>query len=236
MSEPIRLSKRVVELARCSRSQAEQLIEGGWVKVDGQVVEKPQFLVSDERVDIDPDAQPGPIEPATILLHRPALEAGDPSLADPVLTAGQRSPDDRTGVRLVQRHLRHLTPIVPLEAAASGLVILTQNEGLAQAMRRDGGRLEQEFLVDVTGDPPAGLGALARGFGLDQGAPRARVSWQSEQRLRFALKGVQPGELTRACEAVGLTVVSLRRVRLGRVPLAKLPAGQWRYLDRRERI
>ncbi|NBT93031.1 MAG: hypothetical protein EBT37_10705, partial [Betaproteobacteria bacterium] len=34
-----RLSKRVAQMLRCSRSQAEQYIEGGWVRVAGKVVE-----------------------------------------------------------------------------------------------------------------------------------------------------------------------------------------------------
>lgn len=238
MSEPIRLSKRIIELTQCSRSQAEQYIEGGWVKVDGQVIEKPHFLVSHETIEIDPDAHLGPVEPATILLHRPALGPDEPAATDPVLMAEGRSADDRTGIRLVQRHLRHLTPVVLLEPAASGLVVLTQNDSLVQAMHRDGERLEQEFLVEVTGEPgPDALRQLAQSLHLDgQNTPRVKVSWQSEQRLRFALKDVRPGELARACAAVDLTVVALRRVRLGRVPLSRLAPGQWRYLDRRERL
>ncbi|MGH8832565.1 MAG: S4 domain-containing protein [Polaromonas sp.] len=47
MTEPPRLAKRVAELVRCSRREAEQYIEGGWVRVDRQVVEMPQFKVLD---------------------------------------------------------------------------------------------------------------------------------------------------------------------------------------------
>ena len=39
MTEPVRLSKRVADMVPCSRREAEQYIEGGWVRVDGQVVE-----------------------------------------------------------------------------------------------------------------------------------------------------------------------------------------------------
>ena len=84
---------------------------------------------------------------------------------------------------------------------------------------------------------PGTLRQIAHTIGVDShGVPYAKVSLQSEQRLRVALQDVRPGELAHACSAVGLTVVSLRRVRLGRIPRAKLPPGQWRYLDRRERI
>ena len=46
MSEAVRLDKRVAELAGCSRAQAQQYIEGGWVRVDGEVVEEPQAPVT----------------------------------------------------------------------------------------------------------------------------------------------------------------------------------------------
>ncbi|MGO4781537.1 S4 domain-containing protein, partial [Lysobacter sp. 2RAB21] len=72
MSEPLRLDKRVAELAGCSRAQAQQYIEGGWVRVDGEVVEEPQAPVSTEQVELDPQARLEPAEPATVLLHKPA--------------------------------------------------------------------------------------------------------------------------------------------------------------------
>ena len=71
MIDPIRLAKRVAELRACSRREAELLITGGWVKVDGIVVEEPQFRVADQRIEIDPQADPSQAEPVTLLLHKP---------------------------------------------------------------------------------------------------------------------------------------------------------------------
>ena len=45
MSDPVRLAKHVSELARCSRIEAEQYIKGGWVSVNGRVVEDPAHPV-----------------------------------------------------------------------------------------------------------------------------------------------------------------------------------------------
>ena len=64
----------------------------------------------------------------------------------------------------------------------------------------------------------------------------AKVSWQSEARLRFALKGEVPGQIAFLCESVGLTVEAMKRLRVGRVPLSQLPPGQWRYLMPYERF
>jgi hypothetical protein len=57
MPDPVRLAKCVAELMRCSRLEAEQYVKGGWVSVDGPVVEDPAHLVSSKVVAIDPAAQ-----------------------------------------------------------------------------------------------------------------------------------------------------------------------------------
>jgi 23S rRNA pseudouridine2604 synthase len=54
--------------------------------------------------------------------------------------------------------------------------------------------------------------------------------------LRFAVKGERPGQLAFMCESVGLQVLAMKRIRVGRVPLSSLQAGQWRYLQPHERF
>src|SRR3546814_16333273 len=71
---PERLARRDAELTGCSRAQAEQYIEGGWVRVDGAVVETPQFMVASERVELDPEARLEPADTATLLLHKRSEE------------------------------------------------------------------------------------------------------------------------------------------------------------------
>src|SRR5688572_18547773 len=99
VDEPVRLSKRVVALTGCSRSQAQQYIEGGHVLVDGEVVDEPQFMVHGQEVALAPDAKLAPIEPATLLLHRPAGVAVDPAGWAALLEPALRSATDTTGIR-----------------------------------------------------------------------------------------------------------------------------------------
>lgn len=236
MTEPVRLSRRVVEIAGCSRSEAEQYVQGGWVRVDGVVVEEPQFKVTDQRVELDPDAKLEPAEPATLVLHKPAgLSAADAvALAIPA----NRWEGDASGWRVHKRHFAHQAPGLPLEDAASGLLVLSQDGRVLRRLAEDATRLEQEFVVDVEGDlSPYGWNRLTHGTTFD-GWPVAafKVSWQSEQRLRFAIKGVRPGLLQHLCREVGLHATGLRRLRLGRIPLGKMPPGQWRYLLPSERF
>ena len=67
----VRLAKRVAELVPCSRREAEQYIEGGWVRVDGKVVEEPQFRVLKQRIELDKNASLMTLPEVTLLLHKP---------------------------------------------------------------------------------------------------------------------------------------------------------------------
>ena len=115
---PVRLAKHVADLARCTRLEAEQYIKGGWVSVDGRVVEDPAHLVSGEAVLIDPAAQLETVEPATVLLHKPV---GYDTISGRKAAAGLVQPETRwaedpSGVRMLDRHFHRLTPLVPLDA------------------------------------------------------------------------------------------------------------------------
>ena len=237
MTEPVRLARRVIELTGCSRSEAELYVQGGWVTVDGIVVELPQHPVTDEVVALLPGARAEPAEPATVLLHKPAgveMEVAASSL----LTSANRWPDDGSGWRLLRRHFHRLAPAMPIGAADSGLVVFSQDARVHRKLAEDGGKLEQEWIVDVEGElAPYGWNRLAGGTSFE-GWPVApfKVSWQNEQRLRFAIKGVRPGLLEHLCAEVGLRATACRRLRLGRIGLAKMPAGQWRYLPVSERF
>ncbi len=240
MNKPVRLSRHLADLTRCSRSEAEQYIRGGWVSVDGRVVEDPAHPVSGEVVTLDTAARLEPVEPATILLHKPAgfdtIDGRNP--AAELVNAATRWPDDPSGVRLLARHFHGLTPLVPLDAEASGLMVLTQDGRVWRRLTEDGDQIEQEFVVEVSGDiAPYGLHRLNHGlhYGGRALAP-CKVSWQNEIRLRFAIKGAQGGQLRDMCAQVGLAVVAIRRIRIGKIALAKMPAGTWRYLPVGERF
>ena len=135
MTEPVRLSKRVAELAACSRREAERYIEGGWVSVDGKVIEEPQFRVAAEAVVIDAKANLDALELVTILYHQPVGGSSDAaSSANYLVRADNRASDDSSGIKPLKRHFAKLTPVLPLEAHATGLMVLTQDwRILAQA-------------------------------------------------------------------------------------------------------
>jgi 23S rRNA pseudouridine2604 synthase len=236
MTEPVRLAKRVAALVPCSRREAEQYIEGGWVRVDGIVIEEPQFRVTDERVELDRGATAAALEPVTLLLHKPAGISYDE--AQGLLAPANRTQDDVSGIRTVKRHFAQLTPLMALTAEASGLAVFSQERRVVRKLTEDALSIEQELVAQVTGEAaPDGLTRLCHGLVFEGRAlPPVKVSWQNETRLRFAVKGIAPALVPWMCEQVGLRVVGLKRIRLGRLPMAGLAPGQWRYLRPGERF
>ena len=102
----------------------------------------------------------------------------------------------------------------------------------------DAATVEQEYIVDVEGElGPHGLKQLNHGLSFNARVlPPAKVSWQNETRLRFALKGGKPGQIAHMCQCVGLEVRSIKRIRIGKISMGKLPPGQWRYLPAKEKF
>ncbi|MGE8317518.1 MAG: rRNA pseudouridine synthase [Comamonas sp.] len=258
--EIIRLSKRLAQQQGCSRREAELYIEGGWVSVDGKVVEVPGVRVApQQQVVLAPGARAEELPPVTLILHKPAgYEAGLGGLGSPDASAsgahGSRSQgapqalslvqpgslytDGGPPLRLLQRHFRQLDCVTPLPTEAGGLVVYTQDWRVARKLTEDIETLEQECIVEVAGDiAEGGLQKLCHGLSFNgRPLPPIKVSWQSERRLRFALQGIRPGQVRSMCEAVGLSVVALKRIRIGRLPLSKMPEGQWRPLQPWERF
>lgn len=206
--------------------------------VDGQVVEEPQFMVSEQRIELHPEASLTPIRPATILLHQPADTGINPGSALQLIRSETRAADDHTGIRMLKQHFLRLTPHIPLERNACGMVIYTQDWRAARKLSEDAATLEQEYIVEVAGQlSPAGLKLLNHGLTFNGRAlPPSKVSWQNETRLRFALKDVQPGQIAHMCQSAALQVLAMKRIRIGTVSMGKLPPGQWRYLMPQERF
>jgi 23S rRNA pseudouridine2604 synthase len=250
--EAQRLSKRLAAQLPCSRSDAENYIAGGFVRVDGVVVEEPMERVRDDQVvALDPKAKLEPLESMTLIWHKPATRVlpEEPLLPDALaakwFTSANRFKGDRSGVRPLKAHLHKLLPVAPLGTKASGLMVFTQNPGVARKITDESAQLEHEWLVEVAADPEleddarrdAVLKSLGKALFFEGwSVPSARASWQSEQRLRLAIKGNLPGQVAHLCERAGLQITALLRLRLGRIGLAGLPVGEWRYLLGYERF
>jgi 23S rRNA pseudouridine2604 synthase len=223
--------------------------------VAGHLVEEPQFRVLNQPIEIDPQASLMAPAAVTILLHKPSgYDAGTGEPIDikglgkgirqslTLLTAESHAPDDRSGIALLKKHLAKLVLCVPLESRASGLVVFTQDWRVERKLSEDAGVIEQEFTVEIKGEvSPDAIERLNHGLNTEgRPLPPVKVSVGSTSdavtRLRFAVKGVHPGLIAYLCDRVGLQILTMKRIRIGRMPLTTLAPGQWRFLMPYERF
>ena len=238
-----RLSKKLCEMTQCSRREADEWIENGWVRVDGAVVTKLGTRTRpDAKIEINEAAGKHRPENVTILLNKPLeAEAQDESrrqAARQWIRAENRWAEDDSPTSFKATHLRGLTQVGRLDAESTGMLVLTQEASVTRRISGDDSRLEKEFMVRVQGELSAeGLKRLNVGLSLDEvKLRRAQVSWQNEGLLRFVLHENRPNQIRRMCELVGLRVISVKLIRIGSVSLGKLPPGKWRYLRGKERF
>ena len=238
----LRLSKYMTELGISSRREADEWIAKGWVRVDGRVVsELGSRVVHGQHVTVDAKARFVQAQKVTVLINKPvgyvsgqAEDGYEPALV--LVKPANQWRDDSSGTRFLPQHLRSLVPAGRLDIDSVGLLVLTQDGRVAKQLIGENSEVEKEYLVRVASPEgqclsDEGLAMLQHGLEID-GEPlrEARVEWVNEDQLRFVLREGKKRQIRRMCEAVGLQVLGLKRVRIGKVMLGDLPAGQWRYL------
>ena len=240
--EPLRLSKLMAQRGLCSRREADEYIERGWVKVDGQIINQPgSKVLPDCQIDLLPAAHREQGELVTILLNKPvgfvsgqAEHGYRPAIQ--LISAASHWSEDRSTRQFSNRHTWHLATSGRLDIDSTGLLVLTQDGRIARQIIGEDSSMEKEYLVRVSGKLSAdGLALLNHGLRLDgQELKPAQVSWLNQDQLRFVLTEGKKRQIRRMCELVGLKVTGLKRIRIGRVLLGNLPSGQWRYLNDEE--
>lgn len=241
-SDLVRLSKRMSELGLCSRREADAWIEKGWVRVDGKVVaELGSKVLPHQKITIERQAAAQQSKLVTILLNKPvgyvsgqAEDGYQPAVT--LIKPEARWEEDTADERFHPTQLRSLVPAGRLDIDSVGLLVLTQDGRVAKQLIGEHTAVEKEYLVRVQYTKPgrlpdADLKRLNHGLSLDGKALLpAKVRWQNDDQLSFTLKEGKKRQIRRMCEMVGLKVLGLKRVRIGKVKLGDLPTGKWRYL------
>jgi 23S rRNA pseudouridine2604 synthase len=245
-TDTVRLNKRMSELGLCSRREADDWIARGWVRVDGTVASMGQQVSPQSRITVERQARDQQAGRVTILLNKPvgyvSGQAEDGHQPAVTLIQGRNHwRSDPSGQRFQPAQLRGLAPAGRLDIDSVGLLVLTQDGRIARQLIGQDSEIDKEYLVRVAygnareqvqqAFPPQALARLRHGLSLDgQTLKPAQVDWQNPEQLRFVLREGRKRQIRRMCELVGLQVVGLKRIRIGRVMLGNLPAGQWRYL------
>ncbi|MFH4354067.1 MAG: pseudouridine synthase [Neisseriaceae bacterium] len=238
-TEFIRLNKRLAQLGICSRREADEYIARGWVNVNGQVAKLGQLVTTTDVVQCKSSIKIQQSRKLTLLVNKPLgyvssqPEKNYPS-AQELITIDRYWPKNSSPKFTLP--LRGLAPAGRLDIDSTGLLVLTQDGRIANQIIGRDSVVEKEYLVKVSGFLSAeGLKLLREGLHLDgEALLPAVVSRVDPQQLRFVLRQGKKRQIRRMCELVGLKVIKLKRIRIGRISLAQLPLGRWRLLAKEE--
>jgi 23S rRNA pseudouridine2604 synthase len=236
------------ELGLCSRREADDWIAKGWVRVDGQVIaELGSKVLPHQKITIERQAQAEQSRRVSVLINKPigfvsgqAEDGYKPAVT--LVRPENRWAEDKLPLQFSAAQLKSLVPAGRLDIDSTGLLILTQDGRIAKTLIGEDTSVEKEYLVRVKYTkgaklPEHELKRLNHGLTLDGKALLpAKVRWQNEDQLCFILREGKKRQIRRMCEMVGLQVLALKRVRIGRVKLGNLPMGQWRYLGNDEQF
>jgi 23S rRNA pseudouridine2605 synthase len=228
-----RLQKWIASAGVASRRAAEQLIREGRVSVNGQVVRELGRRIDPrrDRVSVDGRRIASRARPRHYLVHKPRG----------VVSSARDERERRTVVDLVDSDER-LFPVGRLDVQSEGLILLTNDGALAQALLHPSFEVPRIYRVSVDGAvSPTTIAKLAAGVVLDDGE-RTRpcevrlLGLEAERsKLEICLAEGRRRQIRRMLEAVGHRVRRLVRVQFGPLRLGSLRPGEWRPLRPNER-
>jgi 23S rRNA pseudouridine2604 synthase len=246
----IRLSKLMSERGICSRREADAFIEKGLVFVDGLRINELGTKVDPNcHIELAAKANEQQQELVTIILNKPvgyvsSQPEDDYIPAIRLITDENRwIPDPQLRIELTQKSfsykmLKGIAVAGRLDIDSQGILIFTSDGRIAKKIISPISEVEKEYLVRFQGDfNDKKLALLTSGLELDgRKLKPAKVDRLNPDQLRIVLKEGRKRQIRRMLELVDLQVTGLKRVRVGQLPLGKLPEGKWRFLEPSDRI
>lgn len=226
----MRLNKHISGTGACSRREADRLIGAGRVTVNGQRARIGTEVGEGDDVMIDGQplqmrtAAPGKRRHVYIALHKPTG-----------ITCTTESSVKGNIVDFVD-HQERIFPIGRLDKDSEGLILLTSNGDIVNAILRSENKLEKEYLVTVNHTVTQQvLRGLARGVPVHrQVTLPCRTSPLGKFGFRIVLTQGLNRQIRLMAAHFNLRVKQLVRVRIGPVKLGHLKPGQWRNLTEAE--
>lgn len=232
MSQPERLQKLLSRRGLASRRQAEEWIRAGKVRVNGAVVTELGTKVDPETDRVVVAGKPLPAErtPVVVLLNKPAG----------YVTTVRDPHAERTVIDLLGGLDRRVYPVGRLDKDSRGVLLLTDDGDLANALLHPKSGIEKVYRVTASGRlPEEALARLASGVELEDGPTAPARVWGVEEtaggvRFQIALSEGRKRQVRLMVRAVGGRVHDLMRVSFAGIAAGGLPEGGWRLLSTRE--
>jgi pseudouridine synthase len=222
----MRIQKYLSEQGICSRREAEALIKRGLVSVNGVVVRAMGIQIdpAKDRVEVLAQARKEMSGKTTVVVYKPRG------------IASSRSAIEGKTIYDLLPQFEKLDIVGRLDKASEGLLMLSDDGVVARAVTGDQHTIEKEYTVSVREETNAGrLKSLEPGIELEDGLTLpCKTQLIDRHTFRIILREGRKHQIRRMCEYLHLTVVQLKRIRIGAITLEGLREGQFRALGARE--
>jgi 23S rRNA pseudouridine2605 synthase len=223
----VSIARALSKLGFCSRSEAEHLIRDGRVSVNNIIALHSSLRVSLSEDKIRVDGRiPLKKEFVYIVMNKPAG----------VVTT--RSDErGRTNVYdLLSDVGKWVFPIGRLDKDTTGLLIFTNDNEFGEVLTSPASRVPKTYIVTLnTPLSPEHQRLMTTGMKLDGEVLRpAIIRSLTAGEIEMTITEGKNRQIRRMCEALGYTVIALRRVRIGGLGMGNLKEGEWRYITERE--
>ncbi|KPV59962.1 pseudouridine synthase [Paenibacillus sp. A3] len=220
----MRINKYISETGICSRREADQLIEGKRVTINGQLAELGSRVNEGDDVRIDGKPVSEKTKHVYIALHKPVG----------ITSTTERHV--RGNIVDFVGHRERIFPIGRLDKDSEGLILLTNDGDIVNKILRSEHEHEKEYIVTVNKPvTPMFLQGMASGVRiLGTVTKPCQVNRIDDRTFRIVLTQGLNRQIRRMSAAFGYEVRRLKRVRIMNIKLAGLPVGQWRDLTPEE--
>jgi 23S rRNA pseudouridine2605 synthase len=222
-SEGERIAKRLARAGLCSRRDAERWIAQGRVKVDGEVLTTPAFVVTDKsRIEVDDKPLPEADRARLWRYHKPPGE----------LVTARDPRGRRTIFESLPKGMPRVVTVGRLDFNSEGLLLLTNDGGLARRLELPANGWTRRYRARVHGEVDTSrLAALSKGVtveGVHYGPIQASLERQQRSNawLSIALGEGKNREVRKVLAHLELPVVRLIRVAFGPFYLGELERGE----------
>ncbi|MDR2764385.1 MAG: RNA-binding S4 domain-containing protein [Tannerella sp.] len=229
-NEPIRLNKFLANAGVCSRREADEFIQAGVVKVNGNVITELGTKITRQDLVLFHDRQVQIEGKLYILLNKPKN-----------CVTSSDDPQERLTVMDLVRHAckERIYPVGRLDRNTTGVLLLTNDGDLASKLTHPSYKKKKIYHVWVDKDVAIeDMEKLATGIELDDGEIHAdAISYANESDRKQVGIEIHSGRnriVRRMFEALGYRVVKLDRVYFAGLTKKNLGRGKWRYLNEKE--
>ena len=230
--EGMRINKYISHAGVCSRRDADDLVEQGRVKIDGEIVAEHGTRVLEGQIVTVDGEEVYPLEFEYILLNKPKdtiSTTDDPKGRQTVLDAIGVPDDNPSG----------LFPVGRLDRNTTGVLLVTNDGDLAHRLTHPSYEIPKIYYVRTQDRvKPHQLDHLQRGVELSDGDAAAdRVAYidaQNKTDVALELHEGRNRQVRRMMESFGHDIVQLERAKYATLTSGRLQRGEWRRLEPQE--